>query len=148
MRGQWVEFLTGSFVLIAAVVFAVIGFQRAGLGNADSYALTASFRSAEGISVGSDVRLAGVKVGTVTAMSLNADTFLADATVSVDKDIQVPDDSTILIASEGLLGGSYVEIQPGGSPFNLADGDAFTDTQSSVSLITLLMKFVGGGNGQ
>ncbi|MGV6839568.1 MAG: outer membrane lipid asymmetry maintenance protein MlaD [Planktomarina sp.] len=148
MRGQWAEFVTGSVVLVAAVLFAIIGFQRAGVGSADGYDLSASFRSAEGISVGSDVRLAGVKIGTVTQMSLNPETFLADATVSVNKGIQVPDDSTILIASEGLLGGSYVEIQPGGSPFNLADGDSFTDTQSSVSLITLLMKFVSGGNGQ
>ena len=146
MRGQWAEFITGTLVLIIAIGFGVFGFQRSGIGGAgDSYALTASFRSIEGVSVGTDVRLAGVKVGTVTDVSLNAQTFLADAQVSVANGIEVPDDSTILIASEGLLGGSFIEIQPGGSPFNLEAGDAFTDTQSSVSLLTLLMKFVGGG---
>jgi phospholipid/cholesterol/gamma-HCH transport system substrate-binding protein len=89
------------------------------------------------------VRLAGVKVGTVTALTLNPGTFFADATISVQQGILLPDDSAILVSSEGLLGGNFVEIQPGGSPDNLAPGDEIEDTQGSVSLITLLMKFVG-----
>ncbi|MGB1234968.1 MAG: outer membrane lipid asymmetry maintenance protein MlaD [Planktomarina sp.] len=146
MRGQWAEFITGTLVLIVAIGFSIFGMQRSGIGGSgDTYVLTASFRSIEGVSVGTDVRLAGVKVGTVTDVSLNAQTFLADTEVAVANGIEVPDDSTILIASEGLLGGSFIEIQPGGSPFNLEAGGAFTDTQSSVSLLTLLMKFVGGG---
>ncbi|MEM6308171.1 MAG: outer membrane lipid asymmetry maintenance protein MlaD [Pseudomonadota bacterium] len=148
MRGQWAEFITGTFVLVVAIGFAIVGLQRAGLGGNDGYALTASFRSVEGVSVGTDVRLAGVKVGTVTSVSLNPETFLADATINVANGIDVPDDSTILIASEGLLGGSFVEIQPGGSPFNMEAGDEFTDTQSSVSLMTLLLRFVTGGGAE
>ncbi|MEO0358557.1 MAG: outer membrane lipid asymmetry maintenance protein MlaD [Pseudomonadota bacterium] len=147
MRGQWIEFLAGTVVLIVAVGFGILGLQRAGVGGAggSDYTLTASFRSVEGISVGTDVRMAGVKIGTVTDLTLNAQTFLADTSISVDQSVELPDDSTILIASEGLLGGSFVEIQPGGSPFNLGPGDAFTDTQSSVSLLTLLTRFVTGG---
>ncbi len=150
MRGQWIEFLTGTVVLVVAIGFAIVGVQRAGLGGGagGDYTLTASFRSVEGISVGTDVRMAGVKIGTVTGLSLNAQTFLADTEITVAEGIELPDDSTILIASEGLLGGSFVEIQPGGSPFNLAEGDAFLDTQSSVSLLTLLTRFVTGGGGE
>jgi len=64
--------------------------------------------------------------------------------VSVPSDIILPDDSAILISSEGLLGGNFVELVPGGSTENLAPGDEILDTQGAVSLINLLMKFVGG----
>jgi phospholipid/cholesterol/gamma-HCH transport system substrate-binding protein len=120
--------------------------RGAGLGaGADSYPLTASFRSVEGVSVGTDVRLAGVKVGTVTALTLNPETYFADATITMRKDVAVPVDSTILIASEGLLGGTFVEVQPGGALEMLEPGTEVEDTQGAVSLITLLMKFAGGG---
>ena len=94
------------------------------------------------------MRLAGVRIGTVTAMELNAETFLADTTFTVSDDVILPDDSAIAIASEGLLGGNFVEVIPGGSPFNLEPGDAILDTQSSVSLLTLLMRFVSGEGGE
>ena len=113
-----------------------------------TYALTASFRSAEGISVGSDVRLAGVKVGTITDMKLNPQTYFADIAVALDSTVQLPTDSAILISSEGLLGGNFVEIIPGGADENLIAGDQIEDTQGSVSLISLLMKFVSGGDGK
>ena len=77
-------------------------------------------------------------------MTLDPMTFRAETTFSLREDILLPDDSAITIASEGLLGGSFVEIIPGGSPFNYAPGDRITDTQSSVSLVTLLMRFVTG----
>ncbi len=144
MGKQWAEVLTGTAVLVLAVAFVAFGLTRSGVAQSGGYDLIASFRSAEGISVGTDVRLAGVKVGSVTGLDLNADTFRADATISVQDQLVLPDDSAILVASEGLLGGNFVEIIPGGSPFNLEAGDAFTDTQGAVSLINLLLKFVGG----
>ena len=79
----------------------------------DSYPLTASFRSVEGITVGSDVRLAGVKVGTITELQLNPQTFFADAKILLRNDVLLPTDSSILISSEGLLGGNFVELLPG-----------------------------------
>lgn len=142
------EVLTGAGVLAAAVGFLVYaangeGFTR----TSDSYDLTASFRSVEGITVGTDVRLAGVKVGTVTDLSLNPQTFFADAKFTVQNGVVVPDDSTIVIASEGLLGGAFVEILPGGSPTDLPAGAEVEDTQGAVSVIALLMKFVGAAAG-
>lgn len=147
MAYERAEILTGAAVLAVAIGFAVYAAQGAGLTRQpDSYPLTASFRSVEGITVGSDVRLAGVKVGTITGLTLNPDTFFADATISVRKDILLPTDSSILISSEGLLGGNFVEILPGGALENLEPGDEIEDTQGAVSLITLLLKFVGGGS--
>ena len=147
MRGVWAEFIMGTVVLIVAIGFSVVGFQRGGWGNAnESYVLNASFRSIEGVTVGTDVRLAGVKVGKVSGISLNSESFRADVEISVDLGVELPDDSAILIASEGLLGGNFVELQPGGSPFNFIAGDMIMDTQGSVSLLNLLMKFASGGS--
>ena len=147
MRGVWAEFIIGTGVLIVAIGFAVVGFQSGGWGSTnDSYVLNASFRSIEGVTVGTDVRLAGVKVGKVSGISLNSESFRADVKISVDRSVELPDDSAILIASEGLLGGNFVEIQPGGSPFNFVAGDMIMDTQGSVSLLNLLMKFASGGS--
>ncbi|MFN3992366.1 MAG: outer membrane lipid asymmetry maintenance protein MlaD [Tabrizicola flagellatus] len=146
MSYERAEILAGAAVLAVALGFAVYAARGAGVGAApDSYALTASFRSAEGVRVGTDVRLAGVKVGTVTDLRLNPETYFADATISMRKDVAVPVDSTILVASEGLLGGTFVEVQPGGALEMLEPGGEIEDTQGAVSLITLLMKFASGG---
>ena len=146
MAYERAEILAGAAVLAVAAAFTVYAARGAGLGvEPDSYPLTASFRSVEGVSVGTDVRLAGVKVGTVTDLKLNPETFFADATITMRKDVAVPVDSTIMISSEGLLGGTFVEVQPGGALENLEPGGEIEDTQGAVSLITLLMKFAGGG---
>jgi phospholipid/cholesterol/gamma-HCH transport system substrate-binding protein len=147
MAYERAEILAGAAILAVAASFALYAVQGSGMvGAAESYPLTASFRSVEGVTVGTDVRLAGVKVGTVTALSLNPETYFADAVISMRKDVAVPTDSTILISSEGLLGGTFVEVQPGGALEMLEPGGEVEDTQGAVSLITLLMKFAGGGS--
>ncbi|MES2667702.1 MAG: outer membrane lipid asymmetry maintenance protein MlaD [Pseudomonadota bacterium] len=139
------EVLAGAAVLAVAIGFVVYAAQGAGIGTAGgTYPLTASFRSVEGISVGSDVRLAGVKVGSITSLKLNPETYFADAEVAVKDGILLPTDSAILISQEGLLGGTYIELVPGGAPDMLAPGDEIEDTQGAVSLISLLLKWVGG----
>ena len=148
MASERAEIAAGACVLLVALGFLAYAANAAGMlaRQSDSYALTASFRAVDGITVGSDVRMAGLKVGTISDLSLNPQTFFADATLLIDSQIQLPDDSAILISSEGLLGGNFVEILPGGSLETLPPGAAIEDTQGAVSLITLLMKFVGGGS--
>lgn len=144
---QRIEIAVGAAVLAVAIGFLVYVSQATGLsaGREGGYPLTASFRSAEGVSVGTDVRLAGVKIGTVTALRLNRETFRADTEFLVQNGVEIPDDSAVVVSSEGLLGGNYVEILPGGSPFNLAAGEEIIDTQGAVSLVSLLLKFASGG---
>ncbi|MGV6848508.1 MAG: outer membrane lipid asymmetry maintenance protein MlaD [Marinibacterium sp.] len=144
------EIGVGGLVLAAAIGFAVYATQFSGLTAAGStYDLSASFRSLEGVAVGTDVRLAGVKIGLVTSVDLNPETYRAETTLSVQDGIEIPDDSAAVISSEGLLGGNFVEIVPGGSTFYFSAGDEFTDTQGAVSLISLLVKFVSGsGSGE
>lgn len=148
MASHSAEVITGGAVLAAAVGFFVYAGQISGLsgtgGSAQSQSYWASFRAVDGVSVGTDVRLAGVKVGAVTALELNPETFRADTHFSVQGGIDLPDDTAVMISSEGLLGGNFVEILPGGSPFNLEPGSEIEDTQGSISLVNLLLKFVTG----
>ena len=147
MSENTTEVLVGGAVLAVAIGFLVYAGQATGFSTeTGGYALTASFRSAEGVSIGTDVRLAGVKVGTVTGMDLNSDTYRADTTMSIRDGILIPDDSLVQISSEGLLGGNYMEIVPGGSFENLESGGEIVDTQGAVGLIALLAKFVSGSS--
>ncbi|MCR9127091.1 MAG: outer membrane lipid asymmetry maintenance protein MlaD [Rhodobacteraceae bacterium] len=149
MSENTTEVLVGGAVLAAAIGFAVFALQSTGFAaGGGGYPLHASFRSLEGVNVGTDVRLAGVKIGTVTGVELNPETYRADTTFTVTEGILVPDDSAVVVASEGLLGGNFVEIMPGGSPFFFEPGAEITDTQGAVSLISLLLKFVSGGDAQ
>lgn len=143
------EITVGAAVVAVAIGFLAYAGQVSGLSSDTSgYPLSASFRSLEGVSVGTDVRLAGVKIGSVTDITLNPTTFRADTEFTVLQGIDLPDDSAVVISSEGLLGGNFVEVLPGGSPFNLEPGNEIEDTQGAVSLIGLLLKFVSGGDSE
>lgn len=145
MAENKLEILAGALVVAAAAGFFAYAGQSAGMGSTDgTYPLKASFRSVQGITAGSDVKLAGVKVGTITSLTLNPTTYFADVVIEVDKAVLLPTDSAILISSEGLLGGNFVELMPGGAEENLAPGGEIEDTQGAVSLVSLLMKFVSG----
>lgn len=146
MTDHTTEVVVGAAVVAAAAGFILYAVQFSGMGGTsrDAYTLTASFRSVEGVGVGTDVRLGGVKVGTVSGLALNPDTFRADTVFTIDGNLQLPEDTAVVISSEGLLGGNFVELLPGGSPFNLEPGAEIVDTQSSVSLVQLLLRFVTG----
>lgn len=146
MANTATETILGGVVLVTAAGFLWYASQTGGgfLGERDSYELQASFRSLEGVSVGTDVRLAGVKVGTVSAITLNPETYRAEARLALRRGLGVPEDSAALISSEGLLGGNFVELVPGASDFMLEPGSEILDTQGAVSLLTLLLRFVAG----
>lgn len=141
------EVTVGAAVVAVAVGFLVYAGQVSGFSSGSAgYPVTASFRSIEGVTEGTDVRIAGVKIGSVTGITLNTQTFRADTEMTINQGIELPDDSAVVISSEGLLGGNFVEILPGGSPFNIEEGGELEDTQGAVSLVGLLMKFVTGGD--
>ena len=149
MRENPAEVVVGAAVVIFAAGFLLYAGQATGFAREPAgYPLTASFRSAEGVRVGTDVRLAGVRIGSVTDMTLNHETYWADTVFSIRADVPVPDDSSAVIASEGLLGGTYVEIVPGASFDLLAEGGQIVGTQGSVSLLSLLMAVAGGGTAE
>ena len=135
------EALAGLAVVAVAGVFLVFAWDRAGSG-ADRYALTARFPNAAGVSVGTDVRVSGMKVGSVTAQSLDPASFQAVVTLGVDSKVKLPADTSAAITSESLLGGSYIALLPGGDPESLRPGDEISDTQGSTDLMGLIGSFI------
>ncbi len=146
MANNIVETLIGAVVLTVAGGFLYYASQSADLGGSRSYPLTAQFFKADGIGTGGDVRVSGVKVGTVDSVELDSTTFQAKLTMAMRSDVKLPSDSSAKIASDGLLGGSYVSIEPGGSEYFLESGEAIEHTQGSVSLLDLIGKAVAGTN--
>ncbi len=147
MANSAAETLIGGVVVVAAAGFVLYAGQTTGFSPdaGDRYTLTASFQSAEGITPGTDVRMAGVKIGSVIDLDLDRESYQAVVELSLQDDIKIPDDSDVKVASEGLLGGNFIEISPGGSEFMLTEGDEILYTQGAVSFLSLLLKFVSEG---
>ncbi len=136
------ELLTGACVLLVACGFLAYAVANSGRGGANGYVLHAAFDHIDGMGAGSDVRLAGVKIGTVLGTAIDPKTYLADVTLSVRGDVKLPADSSAEITSDGLLGGKYLALAPGGAEAMLPAGGTITVTQGSVSLEQLLGKFI------
>ncbi len=146
MANNTVETLIGAVVLCVAGGFLYYASQNADLGGGGNYPLNAQFFKADGIGTGGDVRVSGVKVGTVESVVLDEKTYQAKVTFAMREGVKLPSDSSAKIASDGLLGGSYVSIEPGGSEYFLEPGEAIEHTQGSVSLLDLIGKAVAGTN--
>ena len=145
MRGRSLaEVATGAVILAVALLFLGYAVLNSGRGtvNGDGLRLTARFDRIDGLSNGADVRIAGVRVGSVTDTRIDPRTFGAELTMRVDSGLKLPDDTSAEVTSEGLLGGRYVSLVPGGSDKVLADGGRITQTQGSVSLESLLGRFI------
>jgi len=138
-RSRWTEIWVGAAVLVAAGLFLAYALAHTGglMGQA-GYPLTAQFGDAGALAPGADVRVAGVRVGTVTAVTLDPKTYQAKAALLIDKDIQLPADSTVKITQDSLLGGEHLAVEPGGSLQNLKAGQAFQNTQGAVDLFGLI----------
>jgi len=136
------ELVAGAAVLVVAAGFLGYALAHTGRGGGGGYTLHARFDSIAGLAEGSDVRVAGVKVGSVEVTAIDPKTFQAVVTFSVDSSIQLPKDSSAQIASNGLLGGQYLALAPGGDPTNIPPGGEVTITQGAVSLEDLLGKFI------
>jgi phospholipid/cholesterol/gamma-HCH transport system substrate-binding protein len=146
MASHATETLIGAIVVAVAGVFLFYAANTAdvSLGGA-GYPLQAQFRQADGLAVGGDVRLSGIKIGSITSLALNPDNYFAQVTMAIDEGIRLPEDSIAKIASEGLLGGNFIAVDPGGSDFMLEPGAAFEHTQGSINLIDLVSKAIHGG---
>ncbi len=148
MANNVAETLIGAVVVATAVGFLLYAGQSTGFSTGEeSYELQAKFSSAEGLNIGGEVHLAGVQIGTITKLELDVQTYQAVATFTVRSDVAIPEDSEAKVASEGLLGGNFLELTPGGSDYMLNAGDEVEYTQGSVSLLNLLMTFASGGGG-
>jgi phospholipid/cholesterol/gamma-HCH transport system substrate-binding protein len=147
MKDQVGETILGAIVAAVAIGFLVFALTRAGESEGGrGYPLIAHFNKIDGVNVGSDVRMAGVKIGAVSGVGLDSQTYLAKVTLSIQDAIKVPDDSSAKIATDGLLGGAYVSLEPGGSDTTLPSGGEIESTQGSVDLITVLSSALSNMN--
>lgn len=142
MRGNVVEALLGAVVLVVAAGFLVFAYSSTEVGSVEGYEVSAKFDRVDGLVVGSDVRLGGIKIGTIVDQTLEPDTYLAIVRMSIDPDIRLPADSSAEIVSDGLLGGRYLSLVPGGAEEMLATGDEIRFTQSPVSLESLIGRLI------
>jgi phospholipid/cholesterol/gamma-HCH transport system substrate-binding protein len=138
MKGNVIETVMGAVVLVVAALFLFFAYSTSQLRSVQGYELNAQFENIDGIRNGSDVRISGIKVGSVLGTTLDPKTFLATVQMSVQPAVKLPDDSVAEIVSSGLLGDKYMALVPGGSEKDLPPGGRIKFTQSSVNIEHLI----------
>jgi phospholipid/cholesterol/gamma-HCH transport system substrate-binding protein len=136
------ERAAGAVVILVAGGFLVYAVAHSGRSTAEGYPLVAKFDHIDGLSVGSDVRIAGVRVGAVQSTRIDPKSFLAVVGLTVRDGIALPKDSSAEVTSDSLLGGKFLQLSPGGDTTILKPGQEITITQGSISLEQLLGKFI------
>ena len=142
MGRNMIETVMGAVVLLVAITFVAFAFRSSGLTASGGYQVTAHFNDASGLTVGTDVRMSGVKIGTVAAQDLDPVTFLAITTLIINDDIQLPVDSSAKILPDGLLGGNFLALEPGAEEEIILSGGRIEFTQSAINVVELISRFV------
>ncbi len=134
MARNAIETILGAVVLLVAGMFVFFAYNTAQIKSVSGYNVSASFFKVGGLTTGSDVRISGIKVGSVTSREINQETYDAVINMSIARDIKLPDDTEASIASEGILGGMYVRLVPGQGTTMIASGGAIAKTKDFRSL--------------
>ncbi len=148
MKRNAIETIIGAVVLVIAAVFVVFAYSSADIAAVRGYEVTAKFDRVDGVRDGTDVRLSGIKVGSVVGQTLEPDTYFAVLTLSIDNAIQLPTDTSAKIVSDGLLGGKYVALEPGADETMLKNGGEITHTQSAINIEDLVSRYIFSGTGK
>jgi phospholipid/cholesterol/gamma-HCH transport system substrate-binding protein len=142
MKRNAVETVLGAVVLVVASLFLFFAYTTSEVRAVSGYELNAKFDRIEGLRVGGDVRISGIKVGTILSEKLDPKTFLAELRLSIDPSIKLPVDSIAAVTSSGLLGDKYLSVEPGNDDEMIKPGGAITHTQSSMSLENLIGQYI------
>ena len=134
MNKKPVETIMGIVVIVIAALFLLFSYRGSDLQVVKGYTVTAHFLKVGGLTIGSDVRINGIKVGTVVSQKLNPEDYVAEIQMSLAPDIKLPKDSVAVIAGDGLMGNKYIKIEPGKDSEVLADGDELTKTKDFKTL--------------
>lgn len=134
MNKKPVETIMGFVVIIVAVLFLVFAYRVSDLQVVKGYELNAKFLKVGGLNVGSDVRINGIKVGTVIKQKLDNDDYMVDVVLSISPDILLPKDSEAAIVGDGLVGDKFVKLEPGRSKEIMKPGDYFANTKDFKTL--------------
>lgn len=147
LKNHLAEAIAGLAVIVLAAFFLLFALARTGSAGTGNYELSARFPNVAGISIGSDVRLSGVKVGRVITQKLDPASYQAILTFTVANDVKLPADSSAAITSEGLLGGNFIALMPGGDSVMLKPGAEITDTQGATDLMGLIGSVINRSGG-
>jgi phospholipid/cholesterol/gamma-HCH transport system substrate-binding protein len=142
MTGNVIETVMGAVVLVIAALFLFFAYTTSQVRAVQGYELTAQFERVGSLRDGGDVRIAGVKVGSIVAETLDPKTFLATVRMSIDPAYKLPEDTVAEIVSNGLLGEQYMQLVPGGAEQMLPPGGQIKYTQSPVSLENLIGQMI------
>ncbi len=142
MKRNMIETVLGAVVLIVAGVFLVFAYNSADLRPVAGYTVTARFNAVDGLAAGNDVRVGGVKIGSVIDQRIDNRDYRAVVRMSIRPDILLPADTTAVVSSDGLLGGKYIRLDPGSAASMLEDGAVLEKTQDIISLEEMLGKVI------
>ena len=143
MNSSVVETIVGAIVIAIAAAFFAFVYSNTDMGRGrGGYHVNAIFDNIDGIAIGSDVRLAGIKIGSVVDQKLDQETYQAVVTMAIDSNVKLPEDTSAKVTAEGLLGDKYIALDPGGSDVMLKDGDTLENTQSALDIWALVNKYI------
>jgi phospholipid/cholesterol/gamma-HCH transport system substrate-binding protein len=138
------ELIVGSFLLAGFISFSWLAVK---MGDIDpfaneTYPVTARFTSISGLKKGSTIELAGVVIGKVERIELDAGEYEAVVHLSIDKKVELTDDTIASIRTSGIIGDKFIKLTPGGSDILLEAGDEIDETESAISLEELVSKYI------
>ena len=142
MKRNVIESVLGAVVLIVAGLFLVFAYIGSDVKPVQGYELQAKFNAIDGLTVGSDVRIGGVKIGSVIGQEIDTKVFRAVVTLSILPEVRLPMDTTARITSAGLLGSKYVKLEPGGAEEIISVGTEIKQTKDVISMEELLGKVI------
>jgi phospholipid/cholesterol/gamma-HCH transport system substrate-binding protein len=146
MKQNAIETIMGGVVLLVAALFLVFAYSSADIAAVKGYEVTAKFDRVDGIRQGTDVRMSGIKVGTVVGEKLEPETYFALLTLSIDSSVKLPVDTNAKIVTDGLLGSKYVALEPGAEEKLLQQGGEITHTQSAINIEDLISRYIFSGS--
>ncbi len=145
MERNTLETVLGAVVLLVAGYFLYLVYSQTDVSTeASGYPLQLRFDSGGSTGIGTDVRIAGVKVGTVTDQYFDPKAYQAVVTIELDDDVKLPKDSSAVVTSDGLLGDNYILLNIGGDAEMLKPNDRIRNVQGAINLADLINKFVVG----
>ncbi|MBU0973679.1 MAG: outer membrane lipid asymmetry maintenance protein MlaD [Proteobacteria bacterium] len=144
MDKRKIEFYVGMFVIagVICIGYLVISIGEFRYFSQDRYSVYGYFSSVSGLKDGARVEIAGVEIGNVSGISIDRERLLAKVVFSIDREIELSEDSIASVKTSGIIGQKYIDISPGGADDILGDGDRIDNTESSLNIESLVRKFI------
>lgn len=146
-KHNFIESFVGILVLLFVGYISYYLYQKKNTVSTNTYQISALFNQIDGIKIGSDIKMGGVKIGEVEDYKIDKESYRVKVSMRIDKTIKLPKDSNIIIASENLMGGKYISIVPGIEEEYLKTNGVISNTQSSLSFEEMIRQYMMSGGG-